>query len=60
MLTSNGIKFIIKKEDSDYVCYAKKDGVTKHFWEDSDHASVKATVLTEIEKGVDWNSIPSY
>ena len=25
----NGIKLIIKKEDSDYVCYATKDGETK-------------------------------
>ena len=58
MLTSNGIKFIIKKEDSDYVCYAKKDGVTKHFWEDSDHASVLSTVKAEIAKGIDWDQIP--
>ena len=56
-MQSNGIKFNIKKEDSDYVCYAKKDGVTKHFYEDTDLDSVKHTVATEIEKGVDWNSI---
>jgi len=59
MQANNGIKLIIKKEDSDYVCYAKKNGVTKHFYEDTDLPSVKATVMTEIEKGIDWDSIPS-
>ena len=60
MQANNGIKLIIKKEDSDYVCYAKKNGVTKHFCEDTDLPSVKATVMTEIKKGINWDSIPSY
>ena len=59
MKANDGIKLTFKKEDSDYVCYATKGGVTKHFYEDTDLASVKATVMTEIQKGIDWDSIPS-
>ena len=55
----NGIKLTIKKVDSDYVCFAKKDGETKHFYEDTDHASVLSTVKAEIAKGIDWDQIPS-
>ena len=55
----NGIKLTIKKVDSDYVCFAKKDGETKHFYEDTDHASVLSTVKAEIAKGIDWDQLPS-
>ena len=60
ILANDGIELIFTKEGSEFIVYARKDGETRHFYEDTDLPSVKATVMTEVMKGIDWNAIPSY
>jgi len=60
MKANDGIELIFTKEDSDFVVYARKDGETRHFFEESDLPSAKATALAEIMVGIDFDAIPVY